>query len=451
MGGGMLGARRLAAWFGVFALAMCIRTASANSEGRGLKLELAKELCAQSIFLRGVAQAASDASDEARKQAGAAREKQAMVLRVWQATGNASLARLAEEANTVAALADAVTGAAPRIIERATRHAWRISDFITTFGSMSGAVTGTGKLCIGKTEGTSGGAENAANDGNTDYVLASHLAACGADESAVKKVVALVKPTKNTFTVTGVGPEKILNGRRYADMLTYRAIVDRSDLLTGQTPHDDNKACTLTHHRARATNTIGGIIGTRTAEARKVTWAGLLDMTPASTTKAGKQSPGTAATTFAENINGKADCNKLADELKKLQAAQEKLTEACTKSAQKICNATEDGEEEALREAHTTKGTGTKDRNNAGHTAAAQTVTRARTKEHCTSTGGTYDHTQQTCTHTHQQPAAEHTDTHTDRSDGTSTGERKQEGTQNTQRRAYLLAAAHLALRDPRT
>ncbi|CCD21025.1 hypothetical protein, conserved in T. vivax [Trypanosoma vivax Y486] len=230
MGGGMLGARRLAAWFGVFALAMCIRTAIANSEGRGLKLELAKELCAQSIFLRGVAQAARNASDEARKQAGAAREKQAMVLRVWQATGNASLARLAEEANTVAALADAVTGAVTRIIERATRHAWRISDFIATFGSVSGAVTGTGKLCIGKTEGTGGGAENAANDGNTAYVLASHLEDCGADESAVKKVVAIVKPTKNTFTVSGVGPEAILNGRKYADMLTYRAIVDRSDL-----------------------------------------------------------------------------------------------------------------------------------------------------------------------------------------------------------------------------
>ncbi|CCD20705.1 hypothetical protein, conserved in T. vivax [Trypanosoma vivax Y486] len=339
-------AQRRAAWVLCVVATACTGTGDAADKAKGLKLEKAQELCLTSKALRVAAAAAETLAEAAAEKADAVAKWLAASTLAVADTHNSTAAAHAADAAAAASEAKEVQKHALLATKLGTEFAWRISDFVLTFASVSGKGDTGGYLCIAKGTHGSGDADHASatQNGDADYVGQTHLEACNEtqlDEAQLSSEIIAAG-------ARGWGQTKIGRGRDSINaLLAYKGI--GSALTTGISLANGGVYCPLTGHRGGTAGQSPGIIegGSRSSNtARVVTWAGLFDMKPASALNYGTGT--SAATAFAENAAGKEQFNKIGTALQEALAHSEKLAAAC-KKAPEACAAHATKNVETLR------------------------------------------------------------------------------------------------------
>ncbi|CCD20024.1 hypothetical protein, conserved in T. vivax [Trypanosoma vivax Y486] len=338
-------AQRRAAWFLCVVATACIGTGDATNEAKGLKLEKAQELLLTSKALRVAAAAAETLAEAAAEKADAVAKWLAASTLAVADTHNSTAAAHAADAAAAASAAREVQKHALLATKLGTEFAWRISDFVLTFASVSGKGDTGGYLCIAKATAGTDDADRASEsqNGDADYV-GKKIGACSETQLEEAKLASeIIKAGAKGWAGTKVG-----NGQETVQaLLAYKPIGD--GLTTGVSLNTGGVYCPLTGHRGDSTGASPGIIeggSSSSNTARIVTWAGLFDMTPASKLNYGTGS--NADTAFAENAAGKEQFNKIGTALQEALAHSEKLAAAC-KKAPEACAAQATKNVETLR------------------------------------------------------------------------------------------------------
>ncbi|CCD20702.1 hypothetical protein, conserved in T. vivax, partial [Trypanosoma vivax Y486] len=339
-------AQRRAAWFLCVLATACIVTGDAENKAKGLKLEKAQELCLTSKALRVAAAAAETLAETAAEKADAVAKWLAASTLAVADTHNSTAAAHAADAAAAASEAKEVQKHALLGTKLGTEFAWRISDFVLTFASVSGKGDTGGYLCLAKATAETSNEDQAtaSQNGDADYVGTNHLEPCNETQLEEAKLASeIIAAGEKGWAATKLG-----NGQETMQaLLAYKPIGD--DLTTGVSLNTGGVYCPLTGHRGDSTGASPGIIeggSSSSNTARIVTWAGLFDMTPASKSNYGTGS--NADTTFAENAAGKEQFNKIVTALQEALAHSEKLAAAC-KKAPEACAAQATKNVEALR------------------------------------------------------------------------------------------------------
>ncbi|KAH8610279.1 hypothetical protein ERJ75_001117800 [Trypanosoma vivax] len=236
------------------------------------------------------------------------------------------LARVAEGMGDIEHEALAVAGAA-------ARTSVRLTDFVKLFATFSGSVNGGGKTCIGKATGSNQDAATA--NGPADYIYAS----LGCDVSPQDMATMKAHIIQHGTAPAQVGTRTI-KGATLSDQVQQPASIALETgvdtAATGRMPTRNAQGTQKCRHRRRHRGRNNG------GAARKVDWAGLIEMTPSSTsTNSGTNAD--AATTMEWKNDALAALGTIATRYAKVRQQAIDATKAC--EATKRCKEPSTGQE----------------------------------------------------------------------------------------------------------
>ncbi|CCD20274.1 hypothetical protein, conserved in T.vivax [Trypanosoma vivax Y486] len=296
------------------------RSCTCAKEAKGLAFDTASALCNTATVLAGISAAAESAAAEMKRRRGFLSSWRRVASEVSEETQNLTVAGEAEKLERVAEVMGDIEHEALAVAGAAARQSVRLTDFVKLFATFSGSVNGGGKTCIGKATGSNQDAATA--NGTADYIYAN----LGCDVSPEE-----IATMKAHIIQHGTAPAKVgtrsIKGATLTDQVQQPAHIA---LETGVDTAADGKGCPLVVHRAHKSAAIAGVIEAQEngGNARKVDWAGLIEMTPSSTsTNSGTNAD--AATTMRWKNDALDELGTMATRYAKMRQQAIDATKAC--------------------------------------------------------------------------------------------------------------------------
>ncbi|KAH8604415.1 hypothetical protein ERJ75_001720500 [Trypanosoma vivax] len=297
------------------------RSCTCAKEAKGLAFDTASALCNTATVLAGISAAAESAAADMKRRRGFLSSWRRVASEVSEETQNLTVAgegrkkleRVAEGMGDIEHEALAVAGG------RGTPSV-RLRDFVKLFATFSGSVNGGGKTCIGK----SNRLDPRCRNGERSRRL--HLRQPG-----VRRFAGGMAAMKAHIIQNGTAPAQVgtrtIKGATLTDQVQQPA---RIALETGVDTAADGKGCPLVMHRAHKSDRIAGVIEAKEngGKARKVDWAGLIEMTPSSTSN-NSGTNADAATTMEWKNDALDELGTIATRYAKVRQQAIDATKAC--------------------------------------------------------------------------------------------------------------------------
>ncbi|KAH8615028.1 hypothetical protein ERJ75_000627700 [Trypanosoma vivax] len=296
------------------------RSCTCAKEAKGLAFDTASALCNTATVLAGISAAAESAAADMKRRRGFLSSWRRVASEVSEETQNLTVAGEAEKLERVAEGMGDIEHEALAVAGAAARTSVRLRDFVKLFATFSGSVNGGGKTCIGKATGS--GQDAAQANGPADYIYAN----LGCDVSPEEMAAMKAHIIQNGTAPAQVGTRTI-KGATLTDQVQQPA---RIALETGVDTAADGKGCPLVMHRAHKGTNIAGVIEAQEngGNARKVDWAGLIEMTPSSTSN-NSGTNADAATTMRWKNDALDELGDIATRYAKIRQQAIDATKAC--------------------------------------------------------------------------------------------------------------------------